>query len=84
MKRVYIIAAFVIVFIILYLIFTYTKLSSETYDTTINLIVVDGNGNMSAVAIRPPSLSGIQSTSNIVYVDSTGNIGSMSVGDVYT
>ena len=77
--------AAVVVIIISYLMFTHMTRASETYiDASFNLIVVDGNGNMSAVAVRPPSLSGIPPTSNIVYIDSLGNIGVISSGDVYT
>ena len=39
---------------------------------------------MSSIAVNPPSLAEIPSTSNIVYVDSSGNIGTMSAGSVYT
>jgi hypothetical protein len=90
MKRVYIIStivAAVVVIIICYLM--YTKQTNEAYvdykdSPPFNLIVIDGNGNMSSVAVNPPSLAEIPSTSNIVYVDASGNIGTMSVGSVYT
>ena len=82
MKRIYIIVAVIIVVIILYI---YATRASESYiDTPFNLIVIDGDGNMSSVSIRPPSLAGIPPTSNIVYVNSSGNLGVMSFGDVYT
>ena len=76
------IIAVVVVAAISYL---YTTLASEAYiDQPFNLIVVDANGNMSAVAVRPPSLNGVPPTSNVVYTDALGNIGVMSVGDIYT
>lgn len=82
MKRVYIVIAVVTMAIVLYL---YSTRTSESYiDSPFNLMVVDGNGNMSPITIRPPSLDGIPSTSNIIYVDETGNIGLISVEDVYT
>jgi len=85
MKQVYIIIGAIIVIIISYLIFINMTRASETYiDAPFNLIVVDGNGNISPIAIRPPSLDGIPSSSNLVYVDSSGNIGTMTIGDVYT
>jgi hypothetical protein len=63
-----------------------------------NLIIVDGNGNMSSVnAVAPslnpvpgtsnsvsPSLNAIPPTSNIVTVDKNGNIGVVSPSTVYT
>lgn len=82
MKRVYIIIAIVTVVIVLYL---YSTRTSESYiDSSFNLMVVDKNGNMSPITIRPPSLAEIPSTSNIIYVDENGNIGVISVEDVYT
>jgi hypothetical protein len=92
MKRVYIIAASLTVIIILiftfftfFTFFTTTTSASESYiDAPFNLMVVDGNGNMSPITIRPPSLDGIPTTSNIIYVDDSGNIGTISVEDVYT
>ena len=82
MKRVYIIAASVIV-VTAAIIYLYAI--SETYiDAPFNLMVVDGNGNMSPITIRPPSLAGIPSTSSIIYVEDSGDIGTISVEDVYT
>lgn len=82
MKRVYIIITAVTVLIFLYL---YSISTSESYiDSPFNVLVVDGNGNISSITICPPYLSEIPSTSNIIYVDETGNIGVISVEDVYT
>lgn len=72
---------------------------NEAYSSpaSYNLIIIDGNGNMSSVNVTPsynptpgtsnaltPSLSSIPSTSNIVTVDSNGNIGLVSPSAVYT
>jgi len=83
MKRVYIVIAIIVtVAIVLYL---YSTRTSESYiDSPFNVMVVDGNGNISPITIRPPTLDGIPSTSRIIYVDETGNIGVISVEDVYT
>lgn len=84
MKQVVIygIVAVVVVLVISYL---YATRTSEAYiDTPFNLVIVDGNGNMSSVSVRPPSLAGVPPTSNVVYVDTSGNIGIISIGDIYT
>jgi hypothetical protein len=79
---IYCIIAVVVVLVISYL---YMTQSSEAYiDQPINVIAVDGNGNMSSVAVRPPSLSGVPPTSNLVYVNELGNIGVISFSDIYT
>ena len=79
---IYSIVAVVVVLVISYL---YATRANETYiNQPFSLIVVDGNGNMSSVEVRPPSLNGVPPTSNVVYVDALGNIGVMSVGDIYT
>lgn len=75
------IVAIIIIAAIYYIL--YSLYSSESYAaTTVNLIIVDSGGNMSAQAVTSPSLYPI--TSNIVYVDANGNIGVMSPADVYT
>jgi hypothetical protein len=85
MKRVHIIVASLTVVIISYLIYYYTTRASESYiDAPFNLIVIDENGNISPIMVRPPSLNGIPATANIIYVEDSGNIGTMSVEDVYT
>jgi hypothetical protein len=79
---IYCIIAVVVVLVISYL---YMTQSSEAYtDQPINVIAVDGNGNMSSVAVRPPSLSGVPPTSNLVYVNELGNIGVISFTEIYT
>ena len=79
---IYGIIAVIVVVVISYL---YATRASEAYiDQPFNLIVVDANGNMSAVAVRPPSLNGVPPTSNVVYTDALGNLGVMTVGDIYT
>lgn len=90
----------IIISYISYIMFTQTKRASETYVTappSYNLIIVDGNGNMSSITVSPslnptpgtsnavtPSLSSIPENSNIVTVDSNGNIGIVSPSSVYT
>ena len=49
----------------------------------INLVIVDGNGNMSTQIVTPPSLSPIPPSSNIVCTDRNGNISVMSPAAVY-
>ena len=79
---IYCIIAVVVVLVISYL---YMTQSSEAYiDQPINVIAVDGNGNMSSVAVRPPSLSGVPPSYNLVYVNELGNIGVISFTDIYT
>ena len=79
---IYGIVAVVVVLVISYL---YATRANEMYiDQPFNLIVVDANGNMSAVAVRPPYLNGVPPNSNVVYTDALGNLGVMTVGDIYT
>lgn len=66
----------IVIFTISYYI--YTSYTEENYTpVSCNLITVDGNGNMTTVAVTSPSLLPI-GTSNVVYVDESGNIGLIS------
>lgn len=68
---IYGIIAVIVVVVISYL---YATRASEAYiDQPFNLIVVDANGNMSSVTVRPPSLNGVPPTSNVVCTDELGN-----------
>lgn len=78
---IYCIIAVVVVLAISYLYMTRT--SEEYVDQSINVITVDGNGNMSSAAVRPPSLSGVPPSYNLLYVEE-GNIGVISYADIYT
>jgi hypothetical protein len=58
--------------------YIYTSYTEENYTpVSCNLITVDGNGNMTNIAVTSPSLSSV-GTSNVLYVDESGNIGLIS------